>query len=515
MQNLLHNGLPEQDMLFRDSQPRELLDSNNGGYINKPVIFDTMGMVNELIDYRETDLQIPLTIYIDGTLSDTNNLGVLNGTVGATGPAANTFVNGVSTTTASNTGGTVTGVVVAFKESILSLISGINVTTGDGKVIVSEQNSLPLINHIRMLVQNNKDWEAQFEEEFAFAKNTSRVVTNTGLKQRAGYLINNSVVTYYHAPAVTTGLNEVAYISRIQTLVNIPFRYLHSFFDNMDAPQKGIRWRFEFNLCNELNSNALYKGFNIDSTVATAVVPKFYIGDSGGRDAPRINNTTYTKSLLRYRVITLPNAIQQQVSAMTLDGHLSKRYIKFAITDFYNQFSNTTANLSSAQVSTGVVKPIRMWVLGFKAGVLTDQKEVNATSLQLQSLQVRVNTKNRYDNALQNPYDLWSEVKQQMQCLSFANDKGSLLDFTDFLNKGLTAPIPLGRAQSGLYSYYCVDLSRLQDRTDDQALQIMIDSVRAENSTSIDYVILIEREAICKMEYLDNTCSIQVGSTLD
>ena len=520
MQNLITTDRMTNEPLFKDLQPKQLNDINNGSYSNGRIIIDTRDIVQEYTCNREMDLCIPLTICInDGVPSATNSLGFI-ATTSTTANDVLSVINGIGYLGAAGTGGLSTPVtggtleadtgVISFKQSILDLIEGVTITTGDGTQIVSENDSPKLINNLRLLIQNSKDWENTYANEFCFSKNTTATSvssTNAGFKDRIHMLLNNSSITAYSLVASTAR----SYITRIQTVINIPMRYIHSFFDNCDSPMKGIRWIFSFNLPRELNPSSLYNAFVYNSSLCTGGI-KAYIGADGGKAAPVINGNTYNNCFLRYDTISLPNNFQEKVSSLSLAGHLNTRYIKFATTEIYNSYLAQTAQLNSASITTGIVKPIRMWFFGCTAGALVSSTVQNTTNMTLQSFNVRVNNTNRFTQSLNSPLDLWEAVKEQMQALSFTNDKGSLINYNDFFTSSSTAPVVNGRV-NGLYTYYCIDLCRLQERVDDQAISLIVDSVRS-GSASSDYIVLVEREVTCKLEFNNNSVAVLVGSNL-
>ena len=106
----------------------------------------------------------------------------------------------------------------------------------------------------------------------------------------------------------------------------------------------------------------------------------------------------------------------------------------------------------------------------------------------------------------------------QMQELDTSPDKGSLLDFTRFyvpnaFQFNLDAN---GNEINGLYAFYCIDLAHVQNRVDDQAINLMINAVKSTvTSSSVLYYNIIERETCALFEYNRNSCTVTVGSMID
>ena len=97
-----------------------------------------------------------------------------------------------------------------------------------------------------------------------------------------------------------------------------------------------------------------------------------------------------------------------------------------------------------------------------------------------------------------------------MQELNSSPDKGSLLSMQDFL---ITNPYQFqqdayGNETNGLYAFYCIDLAHVQNRVDDQAVNLMIDAIKATSvsAAALDYQVIVEREVtvLCS-----NTTEIQ------
>jgi hypothetical protein len=522
MQNMMV-GPPIKEPLMKDKQPKILLDINNKNYSSGQINLDTRDLVQDWNCMRNNYQAIPITIGVNGALTATNSLGSVTIAASAAGQTPSAFVctNGVISGPpgTATTGGTNIVPNIAFKQSILDLISGVTVATGDQTQILSELNSPKLINNIRLLVENNLDWANTYSTEFAFAKDTSSTILNSagtvinaGFNTRGQSLFQNAVLTYY---PLTTGATT-AYVSLLQTVIYIPFRFIHSFFDNMDYPTKGIRWLINFALCKELNPNATYPGFVYNSTNITTA-PTFFVGAAPNGSAVVIGNQSYPGCFMGYNSITLPNMFQQKVAELSLNGQLNTKYVRFAVTELYNSFTNIAAALNSTQLSTGVVKPIRLWIFGCPTGNLTSSTALNTTNMSLSSLNVRINNTNRYTQPLQNQRDLWQQVRDQMQNLGSTNDRGSLLQFTDFFTSSYTAPAVTTSGsyvyQNGLYSIYCIELDYIQERTDDQAVSLIMDTVGTFSGNS-DVVVLVEREMVCKMTFDNNRCDIVVGSNI-
>jgi len=507
MANLMQTR-PESEYLFKDVQMRDLNDENKGDYSAGQINFNTKNASKSYNVPAQDDIQVAFTINVDGVLSASNCLGTVTGCNSTiVGPAT---VNDQGLAGPSNTGGSLdigSRGSVAFKQSSLSLFNGVDISLNNGGAgIVSDLKNISLINQIRMMVQHNQDWANTYAKEFAFAKDTSRFLPNTGFYDRQQYLYDLSNCTYYCLPGVAAGSNKTGYISSIQVVVSVPLKYIHNFFANQDFPSRGIEWLYNFHMCKEFNPNQKYYGFCYSEAVPDNV--KFTLGKA------KVGDTNHTSCKIKYKNIALPDKFQIKVNEDMASGALSKRLIKFASTEIYDDVVNFSGDLSSHNVATGIVKPIRLWLLGFNAGTLKSQLVPNVTNLNLKTLNCEINTDNRFSGDLNSPYDFYSQVKDQMQELANSPDRGSLIDYLDFYQAN---PNQFNTDEYGLYSYYCIDLAHTQNRVDDQAISLILNTMKTSHPSSqvpLDYVILVEREITALFKYSGNTVEIKTGSNL-
>lgn len=505
MSNLM-NTQPEHDILFKDVQIRDLNDENKGDYSAGQINFNTKNASKSYTALAQDDLLIPFTISVQGILSASNCLGTVTNSISTiTGPAtvdANGYGGGPS-----NTGGTLSlgsRGSVAFKHSVLSLINGCDISLNNGgSGVVSDLKNISLINQIRMMVQNNQDWATTYAPEFAFAKDSKFSIPNDGFNTRQGYLYDLSNCTYYNLPGVAAG-TTTGYISSIQALIKIPLKFIHNFFANLDFPSRGIEWLINFHMCKEFNPNQKYSGFCFAEAVPSGV--RYQLGKAN------VAGVSYNSCKIKYKVITLPDKFQLSVNKHMASGDLAKRYVKFAATEVYDDITNFSGDLSSYKVASGIVKPIRLWLLGFDSGSLKSQITTNTTHLALKTLNVEINTENRFSSDLNSPYDFYSQVKDQMQELANSPDRGSLINYLDFYQSN---PSQFDNGSYGLYSFYCVDLAHTQSRVDDESLSIIINSLKASGTVPLDYVVLVEREVTAKFEFSGNNCTIVIGSQVE
>ncbi len=153
----------------------------------------------------------------------------------------------------------------------------------------------------------------------------------------------------------------------------------------------------------------------------------FYVGgqvSAGG--------ASWSSCMLRYRAITLPPEIQVKFDSQLLQGKADDRIVRYACSDYYDSVQNSALSLSSYQLSNGVVRPLRMWCLGFAPTTLSSGLLLRTTSVVWSSLNAKIGSTNRYIHSLVDGPALFDELRDQFSEMSSSPDKASLLDYQSF-----------------------------------------------------------------------------------
>jgi hypothetical protein len=504
------------DGLFKDSQIHDLPDLPNPSYSNGQAVFEFKNVEQDMLAVSQSTLCVPFAIGINGNLGPNNCLGSVTLTSAAgVGPGA--FGSGKPVAAyAPLAGGTLdlaSQCSVAFKSSSLDLITGINIGLANSNSSIVSENYLSLLNQIKLQVQTTQDWLEIFGPRLMMAPDTKRSITpgeTSGFTKRQQFLYQQSTVDYY--PATGAAANTmVAYVARIQGCVEIPLSLLHNFFAQLDFPDRGIQWRLNFLFANEFAQQSLLSAF-VFAGAAPTTRPTYTIGGPGG-SAIEAGGQSWTGCMLKYRAITLPPAMQARYDAQILDNKMEKRWVEYVVSDTYDSQSNSTGSLKSFQLANGLVRPIRLWAMGFAPGALASQEKLRVTNVAWSSLNVKVGTCNRYIQPLTSAIDLYDELSQQFIELASSPDKGALLTRTAFYPASGTLAIP-GQPDSGTAHFACIDLARAQGRVTDQAVSLILDAVRTTNNAS-DFICIVERAMVCRMDRTRNTVTATVGSIVD
>jgi hypothetical protein len=504
------------DALFKDSQIHDLPDLPNPSYSNGQAVFEFRNVEQDMLAVSQSTLCVPFSIGINGNLTSANCLGSV--TIPAAGAGPGAFLNGKPVAAyAPLVGGTLdlaSACSMAFKSSSLDLITGINIGLANSNSSIVSENYLSLLNQIKMQVQTTQDWAEIYGPRLMFAPDTKRSITvgetGTGFTKRQQYLYQQATVDYYPATGAAGG-TTVGLVARIQGVAEIPLALLHNFFAQLDYPDRGIQWKLNFLFAQEFAQGSLLSAF-VFAGAAPTTRPTYTIGGPGG-SAVDAAGQSWTGCMLKYRAITLPPAMQARYDAQILDNKTEKRWIEYVVSDTYDSQVNSTSSLKSYQLANGLVRPVRLWAMGFAPGSLASQVLLRVTNVAWSSYNVKIGTTLRYVQPLTSAVDLYAELSQQFIELGTSPDKGSLLTRTAFYPASGSLTIP-GQPDSGTAHFACIDLARAQGRVTDQAVSLILDAVRTTNNAS-DFICIVERSMVCRLDRTRNTVTATVGSLVE
>lgn len=499
--NLLN--LPtEKPLLFKDVQTRLQPDNENGTYQGS-ISFDCLQMSSAWTTVRDHKLLIPLKISLpdNAVLASNNNLGVVTGSTGSAGGAT------VGDNAVSNTGGTVTlgtGCGIAFRDSVLSLISGLTIGIQGSATIVSEINNCQMMNNLRLQVEHTQDWLETNGNEYQCYKNTfNTVANNSGFNARQEALLSTANIKYNFVSAGTTG---TAYISSISTMIYIGLKDLSGFFNGLDFPTRGVRWSMSFQLASEFLNSAIYPAFSFVAKPTSNV--NYQIGGN-----ITIGTKAYTRCEIVYKHLFFNDEFQAIVAEKALKGQMEKRPICFSTNTLYVHKGMVGSSLQNHSITTGVARALKLWVAGFLADKLTDQVKINSTDVVLSSLNCVINSVPKYDLALDTQATMWAELKGEMPFQDKTGESGSLLKFSDYYsqNRG-----QLDNAKYGNYNFSVIPLSRRKGIPDNQATTIQLNITRCDNLTNVpcDIVMILEREVVANLRFSDNTVAVIMSTEI-
>lgn len=397
---------------------------------------------------------------------------------------------------------------IAIKQSSLSLVNGI-IIADESTTIVADTNGLQmnLINNVKLVTDYDNDWYTSYASELDFVLDKTPAINNNFMVSSAtgaGIIPPNELLPYYPSgaglPSVnynpSSGYNEGFQIrsqwfknrfyfnsvsNTFQGTYNIPLKYIHSYFANMNFPVKNIRYKIAFFL--SFLSSQNFCPFEVP---AGTPLPLVTIGTNAS--ASNSGLMSYNQTRLYYRAITL-NAQQNKHYASFVERGLTKKL-------YYTQtlgVGNLNGSLYSATalpntiLTSAITAPWKIWMLVCPAGSLFNTNAGAATMTppvftgQLTNMNIAVNNQNFYQQNFQFDWEFWEELKKTLP------KQGALIDYQDFITN---------------YQYYCFDVSKIQQQLRDpfSACQLAISSgtLVNPNSSSWDINILIESVNCCQ-----------------
>lgn len=335
------------------------------------------------------------------------------------------------TVTSSSSTPLTSGDPIAWRQSILSLVTGITVNSGSGQTLVNDQ-SIQYINHIRRLLECS--WESQQTNmnELSFVKDTSLPGTcATGAPSNIiaaglGYWTAPNTSTYQGSPQGYSNINAPfaygfsqtvgvtgavgafssnAFVMGVSPYLNagmdkriqlfktnssfsagtysaavfLPLRYLHPFFEKLDFPVINTRFQILLYTASQQAGTAL-NGMPMVIGQQQAVAPVANAVAVGATMPPvnvaiGTNNGANTSAygntcFLYYRKVTYSPEDTARVGKMLQSGHTVT--LEYPVCDYYPSITlnqaYTNLNNRTDLVSPSTVAPLRIWQLVLPAG---------------------------------------------------------------------------------------------------------------------------------------------------
>ena len=449
---------------FSDSQMGILYDTNNNAYTNA-VNFDTLELSSKWsqLEYLTIPLQISPTA--PAVFSARPN--------------------------------------IAFKGSVLSLISGVQVKTGSGTTIVDETESSFLTEHIKMMLENDDDWaksegiEIQWSKDRGVSGAESRLVdaariappqtaehsgattaTSSALRVDA----NLGFIERHHALLDATQNSDLGYTADLSAGVNvvvkIPLKYVSSYFANKNFPDINTRLKITFFL-NLSTSSYDYKPLCFGKVNATV--------ESGGSCVVKIQQGKPCQ--LYYREVKFSPSEAKLVADQLRAGFTKEIHYTHYEINRSNKNIASTASFSHV-ITTNSTNPQRVWVLCHPTGVVDGQTWPNPLvtgSHGLTSANVKINGSNYFDSDFSTPIELWEELKRQMPPSLSGQSRLSQLTYSDFLKT---------------FRIHCFDLTRSNNRKQDPNAPVtLLMKASPISATAIDIIYIVETKKVCKMTF--------------
>ncbi len=457
-------------MCFKSQDYIFLNDQNNGNYSSGQIQFDTLTLLNQFICYSDSYLRIPLRVISSGVAYSTD-------------------------------------VLLAFKNSILDLITGMLVRSGDGQTLVNDPVSLHVINKIKRLLDTSLDGLKSCDE-LLFEPDTSRRVATAAGAWSAFAPASARLAVPIPAGATAIDAQNEGYSRRIQLfkqsasfstpnmdiVVYLPLYYLHEFWSSLNFP-----------ICN------------------TRFLITFYTPITNSGATPATNTTVNTPFLTGSAVVTprasILDTVRLYVKRVTFDPETSKMVASKMASGFtkriqYNcidSYSMPTIVGDSGpcsvqdNITPSVVAPVRVWRIAPLRGSL-DSNILAFNSIQpISSGNILVNNIPYYQSDLLTEEEFYDILRQNSLSKSKTNPTtAGLISFADWRE---------------FMRVYCFDVSRLGNRLADpsQPCSLFFRGQKEANLTAVaaDVLYLVERSQVCDISFSNSSVQFRVtGSYL-
>jgi hypothetical protein len=471
----------DQKELYSDFQYIYANDTNSGSYASGQVNFNLSTLGDKFTILRDSYLEIPMTV-------------------------------------ACNSGGTTFSAAthLAVKNSLLSLIFGLQITTTDGQVIVNEQTgATPIIQNLKLFLDSNYDWINSLSQSIHYQGKDM----NTSVGGSIGVnTVSPDITTAISTTDYTTNYPLANRISCLQTqcaaagavagaggffsfIATIPLRLVHSIFDQFSFPMVNYPLLLTFNI-SSIGGNQ-YQPFTIGtaaanvqlSTTTPTVVPAV---TASATTWPMVTINTavsergYAPGACRIKLkqVKFHSETAKRVKAQMEKGF--KRTIQYTVSDFYKPITNMTYSTANTAVginqliTNSAIRPVRLWALPVPTGNTALSVAGCANTFPgsigpywLNQCNIQVNGENFYLNNLQSQMDFYKIFETMMVGSGESSTSGAEISYIDWL-WGLNP--------------YCFDLSRIKQLDVNNPTQLSITTnVFSAGTGAFDVLFIVER----------------------
>jgi hypothetical protein len=476
--------------LFSDFQYQFVNDINSGSYASGQVQFNLTNMGDKFTILRDSYLEIPLSV--------------------------SSSVVGTPYTAATK---------IAIKNSLLSLISGLQITTTDGSVIVNEQTgATPIIQNLKLLLDSNIDWVNSLAQTIHYeGKDTLTSFTYNGNTPIDGidpditqgiattdyttnYALANRIAIFTIQTAAAGNFGTVNGVANaFPFLALIPLRLLHSVFDQFSFPMVNYPMLMTFNIAGVAGSQ--YQPFTYATAVANAGINVGAAGAVGATVAinavtapatvplvnvsPGVTERGYAPGACRLKMKTVKFHSE---TAKKIKAHFDKGFtktIQYTVTDYYKPIAsfNLAAGATTGVnqlITNSAIRPVRLWCLpvpqvGTTPGILSPANTFPGSigPGYLTQCNIQVNNENYYNNNLQSQYDFYKIIETQQVGAGESSTSGAQISYADWL--------------CGL-NPYVFDLSRVRQLDVNNPVSLFISATMNTTVTqNFDIIFLVER----------------------
>lgn len=410
--------------------------------------------------------------------------------------------------------------IVALKQSFLSLISGIVLTTATGESIFNQPPSscMDLFNNMRLICMSTSDEIKDLKEILALQKDENIDSSNPLISAPHGFInclrpisMTGTVSSFLPAdtygffpPTSQTGLyggfNHGLEYRKNRTMATlagteftiyaaIPLRFLHDFFTHLNFPMLGANFRLEITLNSAAKSLISYTS----QTDATALAPTVRI-------ATAIDNSGNRTRLYLQTVKMPPDVLSETLTA--LNSGVVKRFTFYDPIVYRKNGWGTSTSMNDV-LTQSVVKPYRLMMMGAMTGRVIETGNVLAPAnsiLNLDKFNLKINGSPFFKQSLSSKNQQYEEFLRAWgvkDTPDSALTQRSYINFDDF---------------KGLYALTSADLSGVKKLLSSETTPCYIELDCTRNSaTDIDLIVWIEREMIAEISMNGKDLKVRVS----
>lgn len=464
----------QEDLKYLSKEFQYIVDENNGSYSEGSFInYDLTPISNQWVNLSQSYVALPLTI---------TNAAYTNASI------------------------------VALKQSVLSLISGSQLTTTTGQTVYNQPQNMDVYSNTKLMIDSTPEQVEALRSILIFAKDESNAWYDPLTTACTGIDEFTSTSVYAAGPPIavatttttattfnsgmryrykkTVGVSGTALTTNsydggstsFALLAYIPLRYIHPVFEKLDFPILGANFKLQLTL------NVGNRSF-VSSAVPSLSVSRTVNG--------------LNRSRLYVQVVKLAPEIEIAELKKLQSG--ITRLIKF--TDFDQSIlrSAQTSTAFNEVLSNGTVKPTRIISTGFSAAKVYNNAAGSIDTcanyiLKFSDVNVMVNGAPLYKQALST---LPQQYEEYLRATNHTDNKDSKLQSKSYISYD---------DFNFLYRINTFDLSSVKSMlsSETQPVRLEIQGTRSD-ATSIDYVFFIEKEKLMSLTLNGKICDVLVS----
>lgn len=393
----------------------------------------------------------------------------------------------VTVTYASADANATTNHMYAVKQSLLSLVNSVRVTTVNNASILDYEKDLQISANLRLLLENNPDYLRSIASMIQFDKDYPH--ENAEIDSYTGNNLQNPEQKEYTSggdanvrnPNHNLGfmkrrkflLEDLA--SRVTTdvkfIAKIPLKLIHDFFFQLDFPiyYPNIKIEFEFNV-GASSFKPICRG-----QLAGGTVDKAYTASL----------TTGQEPKLYYHRVEIPDELGASIAQKVEDGFEKViKYRKYNVVD-----RKPTGGVNEYDISTDSTSTRRIFGLLYPAAAVGAANIVDGDAYpsplltvgKLEDANCWIHKQRQFDRDISGDAERWAHLSAEFP---FSDSNDGPIDYNEFVKR---------------YNILCMNVTRKQNLLNKDSSTTV--RVKATPSTAGEIQWIVEEERLLKLKY--------------